>query len=143
LADDALLALDEVRAGYEEVEVLRGVSLRVARGHIVSTIGANGAGKSTLLRTVFGMMRLRGGSIRFAGEEIADRSPVEILARGISYVPQGRGEPRDGRLDVERSPRAARHRGNDEPLPDARRQARSAGRELLDDPEVRQHYLGG
>jgi ABC-type branched-subunit amino acid transport system ATPase component len=90
LADDALLALDDVRAGYEEVAVLRGVSLRVAPGHIVSLIGANGAGKSTLLKTVFGLVRLQAGSIRFAGEEIARRSPVAILARGIAYVPQGR-----------------------------------------------------
>lgn len=89
-ADDILLELDEVRAGYEEVEVLRGVSLRVQRAHIVSIIGANGAGKSTLLKTVFGMLRPQAGSIRLAGEEIAGRRPVEILARGVSYVPQGR-----------------------------------------------------
>jgi ABC-type branched-subunit amino acid transport system ATPase component len=87
---DVLLELDGVRAGYEEVEVLRGASLRVQRGHIVSIIGANGAGKSTLLKTVFGMIRPRSGSIRFAGDDIAGRRPVEILARGISYVPQGR-----------------------------------------------------
>ncbi len=85
-----LLELDAVRAGYEEVEVLRGVSLRVQRGHIVSIIGANGAGKSTLLKSIFGMLRPQGGSIRLAGEEIAGRRPVEILARGVSYVPQGR-----------------------------------------------------
>src|SRR2546427_3953112 len=85
-----LLELAEVRAGYEDVEVLRGVSLRVRQGHIVAIIGANGAGKSTLLKTVFGMLRPQGGSVRLAGEEIAGRQPVEILARGISYVPQGR-----------------------------------------------------
>ena len=85
-----LLELDEVRAGYEEVEVLRGVSLRVRQGHIVSIIGANGAGKSTLLKTVFGMIRPQAGSIRLAGKEIAGRRPVEVLARGVSYVPQGR-----------------------------------------------------
>jgi len=85
-----LLELAEVRAGYEDVEVLRGVSLRVRQGHVVAIIGANGAGKSTLLKTVFGMLRPQGGSVRLAGEEIAGRQPVEILARGISYVPQGR-----------------------------------------------------
>jgi len=88
--DAELLALDEVRAGYEEVEVLRSVSLRVRPGHIVSIIGANGAGKSTLLKTVFGMLRPLGGSIRLSGEEIGGRRPVDILARGVSYVPQGR-----------------------------------------------------
>jgi len=79
-----------VRAGYAEVEVLRGVSLEVRSGDIVSIIGANGAGKSTLLKTVFGLVTPHGGSIRLAGEELAGRPPVEVLARGVSYVPQGR-----------------------------------------------------
>jgi ABC-type branched-subunit amino acid transport system ATPase component len=86
----ALLELSEVVAGYEEVEVLRGVSLAVRAGEIVCIIGANGAGKSTLLRTVFGMVQSREGSIRFAGEEIARRSPMDVIRRGIGYVPQGR-----------------------------------------------------
>jgi branched-chain amino acid transport system ATP-binding protein len=85
-----LLVLEDVRAGYAEVEVLRGVSLRVREGHVVSIIGANGAGKSTLLRTVFGLLPPTGGSIRFAGQEIAGRRPVDVLARGVAYVPQGR-----------------------------------------------------
>ena len=89
-ADAVLLALHEVVAGYEEVEVLRGVSLEVQAGEVVCIIGANGAGKSTLLRTVFGMVRPRAGRIRFAGEEIARRPSTEMLRRGIGYVPQGR-----------------------------------------------------
>jgi ABC-type branched-subunit amino acid transport system ATPase component len=89
-ADGALLTLEGVVAGYDEVEVLRGVSARVGAGEIVSIIGANGAGKSTLLRTVFGMLRPRAGSIRLDGEEIGGRAPVEILRRGLGYVPQGR-----------------------------------------------------
>jgi neutral amino acid transport system ATP-binding protein len=88
--DAELLALDEVRAGYEEVEVLRSLSLRVRPGQIVSIIGANGAGKSTLLKTVFGVLRPHGGSIRLSGEEIGGRRPVAILGLGVSYVPQGR-----------------------------------------------------
>jgi branched-chain amino acid transport system ATP-binding protein len=90
LAADPLLHLEEVTAGYEEVEVLRGVSLSVEAGHIVSIIGANGAGKSTLLRTVFGLVRPRSGHIRLDGEEIGRRPPVDVLRRGIGYVPQGR-----------------------------------------------------
>lgn len=86
----ALLALDDVVAGYEEVEVLRGVSLSVRGGDIVSIIGANGAGKSTLLRTVFGMVHPSAGRIGFAGDDIGGRPSVEILKRGIGYVPQGR-----------------------------------------------------
>ncbi len=86
----ALLRLDEVHAGYGEIEVLRGVSVEVGAGEIVSIIGANGAGKSTLLRTVFGMVKPTAGIIRFAGEDIAGRDPVDVLRRGCSYVPQGR-----------------------------------------------------
>ena len=88
--DGTLLELREVVAGYEEVEVLRGVSLAVRTGEIVCIIGANGAGKSTLLRTVFGMVPPRAGAISFAGEDIARRSSLEVLRRGIGYVPQGR-----------------------------------------------------
>ena len=89
-ADDGLLALTDVRAGYAEVEVLRGVSLRVQPGHIASIIGANGAGKSTLLRTVFGMVRPHAGSIVFSGKDITGLRPTEVLRTGIGYVPQGR-----------------------------------------------------
>ncbi len=85
-----LLELVDVRAGYGEIEVLRGVSVRVEEGAMVAIIGANGAGKSTLLRTVFGMVRAQSGRIVFAGEDIARRPSVEILRRGLSYVPQGR-----------------------------------------------------
>jgi len=88
--DGVLLELREVVAGYEEVAVLRGVSLAVRAGEIVCIIGANGAGKSTLLRTVFGMVPPRAGAISFAGEDIARRSSLEVLRRGIGYVPQGR-----------------------------------------------------
>ena len=90
MAAEAVLALRDVVAGYDEIDVLRGVSVAVNGGEIVSIIGANGAGKSTLLRTVFGMVRARAGSIRFNGEEIAGRPSVDILKRGIGYVPQGR-----------------------------------------------------
>lgn len=89
-AEQALLDVREVVAGYEEVEVLRGVSLAVGAGEVVCIIGANGAGKSTLLRTVFGMVRPRAGTIRFDAEEIAGLEPTAVLRRGIGYVPQGR-----------------------------------------------------
>jgi ABC-type branched-subunit amino acid transport system ATPase component len=89
-ADGPLLELSEVIAGYEEVQVLRGVTLAVRAGEIACIIGANGAGKSTLLRTVFGMVTPRQGTIRFAGEEIGGRPSTEVLRRGLGYVPQGR-----------------------------------------------------
>jgi len=87
---EALLHLEDVHAGYGEIEVLRGVSADVRADEIVSIIGANGAGKSTLLRTVFGMVKPSRGSIRLAGEEIGGENPVAVLRRGCSYVPQGR-----------------------------------------------------
>jgi ABC-type branched-subunit amino acid transport system ATPase component len=90
LAADVLLELRDVVAGYEEVEVLRGVSVVVRAGEIVCIIGANGAGKSTLLRTVFAMVRRRAGTIQFAGDEIGGLSSTDILRRGLGYVPQGR-----------------------------------------------------
>jgi ABC-type branched-subunit amino acid transport system ATPase component len=82
--------LEELVAGYDEVDVLRGVSLSVQPGDIVAIIGANGAGKSTLLRTVFGMVVPRAGRIRFAGSDIGGRPSVEVVRRGVGYVPQGR-----------------------------------------------------
>lgn len=85
-----LLRLEDVHAGYGEIEVLRGVSADVRADEIVSIIGANGAGKSTLLRTVFGMVKPSRGRILLGDEEIAGRDPVEVLRRGCSYVPQGR-----------------------------------------------------
>jgi ABC-type branched-subunit amino acid transport system ATPase component len=88
--EGALLALEEVVAGYDEVDVLRGVSVVVRAGEIVSIIGANGAGKSTLLRTVFGLVRPRAGAIRLEGREIGGWPSVQILKSGIGYVPQGR-----------------------------------------------------
>jgi ABC-type branched-subunit amino acid transport system ATPase component len=90
VADGILLELHSVVAGYEEVEVLRGVTLAVRAGEIACIIGANGAGKSTLLRTVFGMVVPRAGSIQFAGEEIGGRPSTDVLRRGLAYVPQGR-----------------------------------------------------
>jgi len=70
--------------------VVRDVDLTVAPGSITTVIGANGAGKSTLLRGLYGTIRRFGGTIRFAGEEIQGLEPVARLARGLSFVPQGR-----------------------------------------------------
>jgi ABC-type branched-subunit amino acid transport system ATPase component len=90
VGEHALLALDGIVAGYDEIEVLRGVTVKVGAGEVVSIIGANGAGKSTLLRTVFGMLQPRAGTIRLDGQEIGGRPSVDILKAGIGYVPQGR-----------------------------------------------------
>jgi ABC-type branched-subunit amino acid transport system ATPase component len=84
-----LLEIQDVSAGYGEVDVLTGVSLRVDDGEIVTLIGPNGAGKSTLLKTVVGLLPVRGGRITFAGTALTGLRPNAIARRGISYVPQG------------------------------------------------------
>jgi branched-chain amino acid transport system ATP-binding protein len=89
-AETPLLELEDVHAGYQEVVVLRGVSVRVQTGEMVSIIGANGAGKSTLLKAVFGLVSVDAGRIVFDGEDITNHRSVDILRRGLGYVPQGR-----------------------------------------------------
>jgi ABC-type branched-subunit amino acid transport system ATPase component len=86
----ALLEVREVSAGYGDVDILDGVSLRVDEREIVTLIGPNGAGKSTLLRVVTGLLAARRGRILLAGDDIANRRPSAIVRRGISYVPQTR-----------------------------------------------------
>jgi branched-chain amino acid transport system ATP-binding protein len=86
----ALLEVHDVHAGYGKLEILRGVSLRVEAGQVVSIIGPNGAGKSTVFRTLFGLLPVRRGSVRFDGDDVTNRPPAELLRRGMAYVPQGR-----------------------------------------------------
>jgi branched-chain amino acid transport system ATP-binding protein len=86
----SLLEVLDVHAGYGKMEILKGVSLRVEAGQIVSIIGPNGAGKSTVFKTLFGLLPARQGSVRFDGEDITNRPPADLLRRGITYVPQGR-----------------------------------------------------
>jgi branched-chain amino acid transport system ATP-binding protein len=85
-----LLDVQNLHAGYGKTEILRGVSLRVESGQVVSIIGPNGAGKSTVFRTLFGLLPARQGSVRFAGEDVTNQSPAALLRRGMTYVPQGR-----------------------------------------------------
>ncbi|MFC7550252.1 ABC transporter ATP-binding protein [Plantactinospora sp. GCM10030261] len=87
---DPVLTLRDVHAGYQDVDILRGIDLDLARGEIVCVIGANGAGKSTLLKTVFGMVGTRRGSIRLNGVEVGRESTRTRLGRGVVLVPQGR-----------------------------------------------------
>ena len=85
-----MLKLDGVVAAYDDVVCLRGVSLEVRRGEIVTLIGANGAGKSTTLKTVSGLLSPREGTIEFDGRAIAGQSPDAIVALGLVHVPEGR-----------------------------------------------------
>ena len=86
-----LLSVDQVSAGYPDgPNILDGVSLSVERGQTCCVIGPNGAGKSTLLKTICGLLRPRSGEVVFRGEVINHLRPDQILARGISFVPQDR-----------------------------------------------------
>ena len=85
-----MLAVRDLHVRYGRVEVLQGVALDVAKGEIVSVIGANGAGKTTLVRTISGLLRPAGGSVAFDGAEISTLPTHEIVRRGVVQVPEGR-----------------------------------------------------
>ena len=86
----ALLQLDSVHSGYGQTEVVKGINISVNEGEIVAVLGANGAGKSTTLMTISGINHCRQGRILFQGEPIQNRPAHEIVALGISQVPEGR-----------------------------------------------------
>ena len=85
-----LLELDDVHTFYGRIEAIKGVSLTVNPGEIVTLIGANGAGKSTTLRTIQGINHPKVGSVRFEGREIRNATPHEIVKMGIAQSPEGR-----------------------------------------------------
>lgn len=85
-----MLKVQDLKAAYGRVSAVKGVSLEVAEREIVFLIGPNGAGKSTLLKTVSGLHRPSGGSISFAGADIANQTPETICRRGLVLVPEGR-----------------------------------------------------
>jgi branched-chain amino acid transport system ATP-binding protein len=85
-----LLEISDIHTFYGNIEALKGISVTVEEGEIVTLIGSNGAGKSTTLRSISGLTPPRAGSIRFDGREIGATPPAEIVARGISMSPEGR-----------------------------------------------------
>ena len=86
----SLLELHDVHVSYGSVRALQEVSMAVEEGEIVTLLGANGAGKTTTLRSVSGLLRTAPGSIRFQDREIVGVAPHQIVALGISHVPEGR-----------------------------------------------------
>jgi len=88
--DTPILSLANVESAYGPVKAIRGVSLSVAEGTIVTVLGANGAGKSTILRTISGVIDPQKGAIAFRGAPIAGKDPAAIVRLGISHVPEGR-----------------------------------------------------
>jgi len=86
----ALLDVSDIRARYGAIEALRGVSLAVEEGEVVTLIGSNGAGKSTTLRSISGLTPASSGRVTFDGEEITRVPAHEIVVRGIALAPEGR-----------------------------------------------------
>ncbi|MBI5039059.1 MAG: ABC transporter ATP-binding protein [Nitrospirae bacterium] len=85
-----MLRLENIHASYEQIEVLRGISLKVNEGEIVTIIGANGAGKTTTLMTISGLIKISKGGIFFEDRDLSNLPPHEIVRLGISQAPEGR-----------------------------------------------------
>jgi branched-chain amino acid transport system ATP-binding protein len=86
-----MLVLENVSVNYGAIEALRGISMRVEKGEVVTLIGANGAGKTTTLRTITGLLEPREGRVMFEGEDISGTATHKLVKRGISMSPEGRG----------------------------------------------------
>ncbi|MCI6085528.1 ABC transporter ATP-binding protein [Selenomonas sp.] len=87
---EPMLKIDDINVYYGAIHAIKGISLTVNQGEIVTLIGANGAGKSTTLRTISGLLKPKTGSITFQGEDIAGTPAHKIVGLGISQVPEGR-----------------------------------------------------
>jgi branched-chain amino acid transport system ATP-binding protein len=87
----SILVIDNIHTYYGKIQALKGISLEVEEGEIVTLIGANGAGKTTSLRTISGLLNPRQGTILFDGEDLSKFTAHEIVFKGIAMVPEGRG----------------------------------------------------
>ena len=86
----SLLSLENLHVHYGGIRALKGISIRIEAGQIVTLVGANGAGKSTTLRAISGLVRPSEGSIQFEGHSLIGRPPHKIVRLGLSHVPEGR-----------------------------------------------------
>ncbi|MDR7418530.1 MAG: ABC transporter ATP-binding protein [Armatimonadota bacterium] len=107
----ALLTVDDLHVYYGHIHALKGVSLGVDEGEIVALLGSNGAGKTTTLRTISGLHRARGGTIRLGGDRIDHLPPHQIVGLGIGHSPEGRRI--FGRLTVRENLEMGAYRRND------------------------------
>jgi len=87
----SLLKLENIHSYYGRIHALKGISIEVNKGEIVTLIGSNGAGKSTILRTISGMMHPKKGSVEYNGKNISQTAAHEIVMSGMVHVPEGRG----------------------------------------------------
>ncbi|MCM2535672.1 ABC transporter ATP-binding protein [Neobacillus pocheonensis] len=85
-----MLKINDINVYYGNIHALKGVSLDINEGEIVTLIGANGAGKSTLLKTISGLLKPKNGAITFEGQSIAGKVAQAIVKQGLSHVPEGR-----------------------------------------------------
>ena len=89
-ATEPMLVVDKAHTYYGQIHALRGISLEVGKGEIVTLIGANGAGKTTTLKTISGMLHPRHGTVRFEGDDISRVPAHKLVERGIGHAPEGR-----------------------------------------------------
>jgi branched-chain amino acid transport system ATP-binding protein len=87
----AMLEVNNIHTYYGNIHALKGISITVEQGEIVTLIGANGAGKTTTLRTISGLLKPRLGSVVLEGEDLAEYPAHEIVYKGVAMVPEGRG----------------------------------------------------
>ncbi|MFH1153660.1 MAG: ABC transporter ATP-binding protein [Pseudomonadota bacterium] len=87
----SLLKLESIHSYYGHIHAIKGISIDVNEGEIVTLIGSNGAGKSTVLRTISGMMHPKKGKVLFDGKDISKKEPHQIVYSGMVHVPEGRG----------------------------------------------------
>jgi branched-chain amino acid transport system ATP-binding protein len=88
--NNPILEVEGLVGGYGKMTILNGTGFSVRAGSITTVIGPNGAGKSTVFKAIFGLLKLREGSVRFAGRDVTGMPPRELLAAGLCYLPQGR-----------------------------------------------------
>ncbi len=88
--NNSFLKIEDLKINYGGIEAVKGISLDVPEGKIITLIGANGAGKSSTLRCISGLVRPRSGKITFDGEDITSKDPTHIVTKGITLVPEGR-----------------------------------------------------
>jgi len=85
-----MLEIKDLYGGYGKITILNGVSFKIDKGTITTVIGPNGAGKSTVFKAVFGLLNIHSGAILLDGKDVTRQTPAQMIAHGVTYVPQGR-----------------------------------------------------